>query len=172
MRTLLRPLAGLFMMGALCTMTSALADGLAKPTGPVVLTISGKLTKTNTDKQTAVFDMAMLKSIGMKTVQTSTTWTKGKPKFEGPLARDVLKAVGATGSKTIAIALNDYKVEIPTADFTKYDVILAITMDGKTMSRREKGPLWIIYPRDQFPELVTPEADAKFLWQLKGLDVK
>ena len=79
--------------------------------------------------------------------------------------------VGAKGTTVTAIALNDYKVDIPMADFTQYNVILAMTVDDKPMSRREKGPLWIIYPRDDHPDLKTPEMDSRFLWQLKTLEV-
>ncbi|MCB6184483.1 molybdopterin-dependent oxidoreductase [Leeia sp. TBRC 13508] len=172
MQGLLNRWLGVGVVAISLAVSTAYAEDLPAPKGPVVLTITGNLTKSNKDAHTAQFDMEMLKKIGMKKVQTSTTWTKGKPTFEGPLARDILKLVGATGAKVNAIAINDYKVEIPTADFTKYDVIIAATMDGKAMSRRDKGPLWVIYPRDQHPELVSPEADSKFLWQLKALDVK
>lgn len=52
-------------------------------------------------------------------------------------------------------------------------MILARTMNGKVLDNNNYGPLWIMYPRDQFPdELKTPISEAKFAWQIIGLTVK
>jgi hypothetical protein len=69
--------------------------------------------------------------------------------------RDLLKKVGASGTEITAVALNDYKVKIPIADFDKVNVILAYRRDGKAMPVRDKGPLWIMYPFDENPSLKT-----------------
>ena len=50
-------------------------------------------------------------------------------------------------------AANDYFVDIPTSDFRDYDAILAMEADGETLSRREKGPLWLMYPISDHAEL-------------------
>jgi len=162
-------LVSVFLLALLPGMSSGAP--LGQPKGEIMLTVTGNITNTNTPEKTAAFDAAMLKAIGIKEIKTSTTWTAGTPSFKGPLARAILALVGAKGTTVTAIALNDYKVDIPMADFTHYDVILAMTVDDKPMSRREKGPLWIIYPRDDHPDLKTPEMDSRFLWQLKTLEV-
>ena len=51
------------------------------------------------------------------------------------------------------IAANDYFVDIPTQDFRDYDAILAMEADGKQLSRRDKGPLWLMYPISDHAEL-------------------
>lgn len=87
--------------------------------------------------------------------------------------RDVLKAVGATAATTVmAKALNDYQVEIPVADFQRYDVILASSMDGKVLTARDKGPLWIVYPRDKHGELADERIDQRWVWQLNRLELR
>lgn len=56
---------------------SAYAEKLPAPTGKPVLTISGKIGNTNVGDK-AVFDLAMLEKLGMKTVETTTPRTPGR----------------------------------------------------------------------------------------------
>ena len=58
------------------------------------------------------------------------------------------------------------------ADFQRYPVILAYRMNGELLKVREKGPLWIIYPQDEFPALKNKETQAKWVWQVKELRVR
>ena len=146
------------------------ADALPKPTGQVILTMTGQISRTNAPGR-AEFDRAMLEALDMKTIATVNNWLSGKHEYAGPTGKALLDAVGAAGSSMTAVAINDYKVEIPIADFEKYPVILAMKLDGEYMTVRNKGPLWVIYPHDDFPELRTRANDAKWIWQLKSIDV-
>jgi len=143
---------------------------LARPAGPVILTVTGDIAVTNAPGR-AEFDRAMLEALGMKTIHTSTSWTTGKHEFAGPPGKAVMAAVGAKGGVLSFVAVNDYKVQIPASDFEHYPAILALKMDGEYMTVRTKGPLWVIYPRDDYPELVTKANDAKWIWQVKSIDV-
>ncbi len=147
------------------------AQSLPAPTGTPVLEMSGNITNT-VDGKVARFDMAALEAIGKKVVRTSTKWTEGQITFEGVLMRDLLKTVGASGTDIVAVALNDYKVKIPIADFEKFDVILAYRRDGRSMPVRDKGPLWIMYPFDDNPALKTDLYFARCAWQLKAIEVR
>ncbi len=153
---------------------SLLAPGvqaLEKPAAPVVLTISGQVSATNEGKA-AVFSMDMLGKLPQRTVSTKSPWYPAGAQFTGPLLRDVLAAAGAKGTKIVAIALNDYKTEIPFDDTTKHDVILARLMNGKPMPVREKGPLFIVYPLDSKPELQSEMYYNRSAWQLSRLIVQ
>jgi hypothetical protein len=149
----------------------ALAAALSKPEGRPILEISGIIATTNAGDK-AQFDLAMLEKMPPAKLTTSTAWTEGAPVFEGVLMRDLLAAVGAKGDTVTAVALNDYKIDIPMADFQKYPVVLAYRMDGQVLKVREKGPLWIVYPQDDFAELKNKQTQAKWLWQLKELRIK
>ncbi len=144
---------------------------LPSPSGTPILQISGQVENTNRSGS-AAFDMAMLRNVGVSRLRTSTPWTQGRPEFEGVLVSDLLKAVGAKGRKVIAVALNDYRVEIPLTDFTRYPVLLAYQMDGKRLKIRDKGPLWIIYPRDDYAELDSKPIQARWVWQVKELRIQ
>nr|WP_315183665.1 molybdopterin-dependent oxidoreductase [uncultured Albidiferax sp.] len=150
---------------------SAAALALDKPAGKVVLTISGTVGQANSGTS-AVFDMAMLEKLPQKTFTTQTPWYPKPVTFTGPLLRDVLAAAGAKGSKIVAVALNDYKTEIPFDDATKFDPIVAHLLDSKPMSIREKGPLFIVYPFDTSADLRTEMYYNRSAWQLSSLRVQ
>ncbi|MDN6180079.1 MAG: molybdopterin-dependent oxidoreductase [Halomonas subglaciescola] len=102
---------------------------------------------------------------------TSTVVTDGQHTFSGFLMRDLLEQVESQGNFVTAVALNDYAVDIPVSDFYHFDVIVAYSMDGKLLNRSGKGPLWIVYPRDDHEELQDIRYDYRWVWQLYQLDV-
>jgi hypothetical protein len=92
---------------------------------------------------------------------------------KGPLLRDLIAASGATGQTITAIAADEYKADIPVSDTTSYDVIVAVSMDGKPLTVDENGPARILYPVLDNPKLKDDEAvAARAVFQLKELDVK
>lgn len=147
------------------------AADLAKPSGEVVLTVSGAIANTNGDNK-AAFDLAMLKALPVTTFKTKTTWTEGEKSFTGVSMQALLAAVGSTGSVAKSIALNDYGVNIPVTDAVVDGPIVAYFMDDQPMSVRDKGPLWIVYPFDAKPEYRTEETYAKSIWQLSRIELK
>lgn len=144
---------------------------LERPEGAVVLTVTGKLTRKNTPNG-AEFDMAMLQRLGTTTLQTSTPWTEGESEFHGVLVRDLLAHVGAQGSMVKALALNDYNFDIHIDDFHRFPVILASEVDGRALTARDKGPLWIVYPLDDFSGREKQAIELRMVWQLIELQVR
>lgn len=67
-------------------------------------------------------------------------------------------------------AANDYYVEIPVSDFRDYDVILAMQADGVPLARREKGPLWLMYPISDHEELADPLYIHRLIWQVEKVE--
>ncbi len=144
---------------------------LDAPQGKVVLTVSGAIGSRNAEGR-ADFDMAMLAALPQFSFTTRTPWYKAPKKFTGPLLRDVLAAVGASGQMLTAVAINDYKVEIPAEDAQKFSVVLARLMDDQPMPLRDKGPLFIIYPFDSSADLRSERYYGRSAWQLRNLLVK
>ena len=56
-------------------------------------------------------------------------------------------------------------------DFERYPVLFALRMNGQDLST-DRGPIWIVYPRDDFPELKNETADTRWIWQLSKLTVE
>lgn len=103
---------------------------------------------------------------------TTTSVTDGPQTFEGFLIHELLQALDADGDVVVAHALNDYQIEIPISDFERFDVIGALSMGGVPLSPRDKGPIWIVYPRDDHPELQDIRYDTRWVWQLVSLHVQ
>jgi hypothetical protein len=144
---------------------------LAHPQGTVILTITGRIGRTNAPGR-AELDVAALERLGARTLQTSTPWTDGQPIFKGVLGRDLLDLVEANGRTVRAIALNDYVYDIPISDFENYPVLLAYEMNGRPLKARDKGPIWIVFPLDQFEELRDRLTERKMVWQLTQLRIE
>lgn len=136
-----------------------------------VLSVSGNIEAVD-GTGVATFDRDDLSRFSQHTIRTSTTWTEGVHEFRGVLLCDVLDAVGATGSVVEARAMNDYYVEIPAEDCRTYPVLLALEQDGAPLTLRDRGPIWIVYPRDDFSELNDSLIDARWVWQLRELIVR
>ena len=162
-RTLLR----LASLPWLAPAAQAAAD---QPKGPVVLSVSGKPGESARGKP-ALFDMAMLERLPQTSFSTPTPWYAQPRKFTGPLLREVLAVAGARGSLVRAVALNDYRVDIPFDDVQRYEVLLARLLDDKPMPVRDRGPLFIIYPFHQHASLRNPLYFSRCAWQLKAIEV-
>lgn len=147
-----------------------LAD-LPVPDGEVILEVHGEISNTNADG-VAQYDRAMLLALPHAHIETSTSVTDGVHAFDGFLLRDLLEHVGALGSSVVVTALNNYVIDFPIKEFDDYDIILAYAMDGKQLQTSDKGPLWIVYPRDDHPELQDIRYDYRWVWQVIRLDIQ
>lgn len=125
------------------------------------------------DRPAFSFTEEELRALPQVKVATATEFTDGVVEFVGPLARDVLAAADV-GQVEMArlVAANDYSVEVPVTDFQNYDVILALEANGKKLSRRDKGPIWLIYPLDDHAELQDPTYTIRLVWQLTTVELR
>jgi hypothetical protein len=150
---------------------AAPALALEAPKERPILTVSGKIGVKNAG-ETARFDMKMIEALPQHSFTTRTPWFDKPVKFTGPLLSDVMAAVKASGTSISAVAINDYKINIPMTDITKHKVIMARLLDDQPMAVRDKGPLFVVYPFDSSAELRTSVYYERSIWQLKALDVQ
>ncbi len=135
----------------------------------------GGLFVVNGSAAAVLLDAQKLAQLPQHTTHTATPWTDGITRFEGPLAIDALKAAGVTLDKGMTVqaeALNGYVIDIPAEDFLRWPVILAFMADGKPLTRRDKGPLWIVYPRNSDKVLQDIKYDHRWAWQLKQITIE
>lgn len=159
------------MLLSLMVSSQVWAGELPKPTGKVLLTLSGNIENTNEDGK-AVFDVASLEKLGMVTFQTISPWYNGRTTFTGISLQKLMDYVGAKGSLVKVTALNDYTTEIPLSDFKKYNVILAMKVNGEYMRIRDKGPLFVVYPYDSMPELNNQIFYSRSAWQVSRMSIE
>jgi hypothetical protein len=146
------------------------SEPLPKPEGPVLLTILGAIEQTNAPGR-AQFDRAMLEALGKSSLRTRSMWADDAQHFEGVPLRTVLDRVGANGKNLRAKALNAYEVTIPVSDL-QYEPLIAMQVDGKVLTLRDKGPLWVVYPRDDHEVLQDLRYDSRWIWNLNQLQVE
>lgn len=146
----------------------ALADPLPKPTGPVVLQITGAISETNNGAW-ADFDLAMLHALQSTEFTTNTIWTDGLQRFAGVELGTILDRIGAEGSLITAKAINDYIIDIPIEDAEPGFALIAYQRNGAPMSVRDKGPLWVVYNYDQSPDFRSEVFFSRSVWQLDRL---
>jgi hypothetical protein len=152
----------------LTSVPAALSEALAKPTGDVVLTVAGQIGKENASGQ-ADFDLEMLEAMPAVKFRTSTPWTEEAVEFEGVLIDTIMKAVDAKGKTIKAAALNDYIADVGVDLVVSAGAILAYRINGAEIAVRDKGPLWIMFPFDQNPELKTETIYSQSVWQLRTM---
>lgn len=132
-----------------------------------VLTLSNPATGV-----TMALSEADLKALPQAVIHTDNEFVDAMTTFEGPLARDVLALLGTDAETVVLTAVNDYAVEVPMADFKSYDVVFAMSADGVPFSRRDKGPIWVVYPMSDHAELQDPVFNARLIWQLVKVETK
>ena len=119
------------------------------------------------------FSEADLLRLPQVTIMTRTEFTDGIVEFVGPLARAALEFI-ELGDATIVhlVAANDYAFDIPVSYLFEYDVILAMQANGVRLSIRDKGPIWLMYPLDDFEELQDPRYNHRLVWQLTTMELR
>ncbi|APE45905.1 hypothetical protein BOO69_20295 (plasmid) [Sulfitobacter alexandrii] len=130
------------------------------------------LSVTNSDV-TTTYTLEELLEMPQTTVVTRNDYVDGPTTFRGPSLRSILTETEIPRDATLhMVALNDFMAELPAEDAFAYDVILAVLRDGEKMSVRDKGPIWVIYPMDDDPELTDDLYNGRLIWQLKSISAK
>ncbi len=156
---------------AMAGLGSAMAQTLERPSQRVVLTIGGHIGVRNADG-VAAFDLAMIRALPQVSFTTPTPWDHAPLKFTGPLLRDVLALVRPGGKNLKAVAINDYRIDIPLQDVMRYDVVLAHSINDQPLTVRTKGPLFVVYPFHRHPELQHNTYYERSIWQLKAIEIE
>lgn len=171
MRRIMQVIIGIAAGLMLPLTTAALAEGAMEyPSGRVILTVSGTIDKTNVD-DTAQFDLEMLRALPATSISTSTIWTDGVLMFTGVPLAVLLDTLGSSGNTLRASAINDYTIEFTRVSIESAAPILAYEMNGTPMHRRDKGPIWIIYPFDSEEKYRTSEVYSQSVWQLDRIEI-
>ncbi|MBX2825297.1 MAG: oxidoreductase [Gammaproteobacteria bacterium] len=167
----------LVVLVSFCTASQA-AD-LDQPTGDILLTIFGEIGNSNSTQRldgkelrAAVFDLAMLETLPSVSISTHTPWTEGVTEFTGVRMDVLMQHVDADYSDITMSALDDYTVDMTELEFADYPIVLAYKVNGNYLSVRELGPLWVMYPFDDYPELDTSINKARCVWQLTSILVR
>jgi hypothetical protein len=103
--------------------------------------------------------------------RTSTIWTEGLQTFRGVWLSDLIAYLKITEGNLDFSALNEYLIEIPMEDIVPGGPLVAYEWNGKRMSARDKGPLWVVFPYDADAKFQTETVYAQSIWQLDRIEV-
>ena len=182
-----RLLLGLATAVAL-TLPPVFATAQSKPSGPVLLTVTGAVQNANrgaydpaTDKffgynevefsQATQFDYDALTALDM--VKIKADFPKGGMvhEYEGPLLADVLGAAGATGSIVTIQALDGYAVELDAKTAIEQGAVVALKRDGAPLSIGGFGPTHVVFPRAERADLAEMP-DDNWIWSIFHIQVE
>jgi hypothetical protein len=159
-----------------------------KPKGPAVLTLAGKIDRTNRGgydegqdlffkyhgksfAQALELDHAMLEGLGLR---RATLVYAGWPKpitVEGPVLQDVLAAAGAQPGRIRITALDGFTTEMAWSDLARETWIVALKADGKPLGIGQRGPCWVVYARgDGKP--ATAEDETRWPWAAFFIEIE
>lgn len=163
MKLVLLAVISLFSLGVL--------GDLAPPAGEVILEVSGNIRFTNGD-DVAEFDREMINAIKVRTIQTNNHVVEEVVPYRGPILSEIIKSVGGKGSVVRVYALDDYVAELRWVDIEKYQVILATHENGKQLTIADKGPLFVVFPFSDYPELQQDAFYNQSVWQVKAIEIE
>ena len=144
-------------------MTAAMANPIISITAPSKEGSSVRLELSEAD----------LRSYDAATFTTINPYVEVPTEFTGALLRDLLADFDLSDATSLRLrAINDYAVSMPVDDIEKYDVIVAYLSEGEPMSVRDKGPLWVMYPISDNPELDDPSVHSRLIWQLVAIEAE
>jgi hypothetical protein len=146
------------------------AAPLSPPEGEVLLKVTGNIEHPNVGDELHL-DRDQLMSLSPREIETSTPWTEGVGRFEGPLFRAVLETAGVDSERVRVRSLNEYEIEIPLTDLHDYDVILAVQRDGEPIAVRDLGPVFVLYPFDDHSELLNETIRHRSVWHVGTVHV-
>ncbi|WP_412562391.1 molybdopterin-dependent oxidoreductase [Thalassobius sp. MITS945101] len=150
----------------------AAALALACVAAPMTPALANAVLKVTPAAEARVveLDLDTLRRMPSETITTTTIWTEGEIAFTGVSLKTLVLEMGLTTAEMSFVALNDYAVTIPLSDAVENGPIIAYEMDGKPMSVRDKGPLWVIYPFDSNPEYQAEKYYSRSIWQLHRVE--
>ena len=130
-----------------------------------------QVTASSSQPDTVTLSLKALDALEQAVFTTTTIWTDGETRFSGVPLKALLAHLGAQGRSVEMVALNDYAVTMPIAELEDGAPIVATRMNGETMSVRDKGPYWVVFPYDSNPKYSTETTYSRSIWQLNRLKV-
>ena len=146
-------------------------DAIPAPTGPVIVTVTGKIGTTNQDKA-IVMDRATIESVGQVEYKVTDPFENKPFVYRGVLVSDLLGLWKvADDAKSLKFtALDDYQINVSLTEIRKYPVLFALQRDGQDLPAT-RAPAMLVYPYDNFT------FDQKiynnyWAWQIKTIEVQ
>ncbi len=124
------------------------------------------------DKREITLDEAALAALPQVEFETATPWTLGTHRYRGPTLKSVLAAQQVDSASAIDVAaLNGYQQRVDLSLFAKVPLTLVRYQDDKPLTRRNKGPLWLLVPLSAHPGMDVSAIHNNMVWQVIRIEV-
>ncbi len=124
------------------------------------------------DKREITLDEAALAALPQVEFETATPWTLGTHRYRGPTLKSVLAAQQVDNASAIDVAaLNGYQQRVDLSLFAKVPLTLVRYQDDKPLTRRNKGPLWLLVPLSAHPDMDVSAIHNNMVWQVIRIEV-
>ena len=156
------------IVAAIFVLASMMTACAQEPLGDPLITVSGKLGKTNSG-DTFVVDQAFFDAYSTE-VTMNDPWMGDGIAYRGVLIRDLLDAmkVPADATTFTVTATDGMSRDIAIADAKQWDIMLARWADGEELVEDTGGPVKIVFPT----EAGEAYPDEEWMWWLVSAEVK
>ncbi|YCO01203.1 putative pterin-binding protein [Vibrio sp. VNB-15] len=125
------------------------------------------------EKSNVVVALKDLESLPQTTYITELPWLASPAEFDGVKLSTLLHhAFGEVPEHVEVRALNDYYADISRDDILRYQPIVAYKQNHQYIKVRNKGPYWLIYSMDEYPEIDVAQYHSQMVWQINRISVK
>ncbi|MCC0028935.1 MAG: molybdopterin-dependent oxidoreductase [Brucellaceae bacterium] len=97
--------------------------------------------------------------------------TETRSQVRGPRFDALLDHFGVDGEMVRVSGIDKYAADLPLDELKRYPVLLAYEINGKRLTLRSKGPVWVVYPFDDHPEIEDQLREARSVWQVGEVEV-
>lgn len=185
-----RLMSGIVMAAAawLASLGAGAAADAPRPTGPVILTVAGKIAHANRGPLDPVrdgffnhhdisfaralqLDRAMLAKLAQGTVRARPHKFERPVTFTGPLLAEILKLAGAAPKTIRLMALDGYAVELGAEALAARTWVLALAADGRPLALGGLGPAWLMHAPAAGVEVSEAEGQ-RWVWSVFYIEVE
>lgn len=153
------------VLSLVCLTVSGLTGPVVADDEPVLLTLELTTADDGPSDMVTLTRSDLLALPGVS-FTTRTNWTTGPVAFTGVALDTLLERFEVSEGEIELIAINEYSVILPVDDPTNDGAMLAYLMNGKPMTPRDKGPLWMVYNYDADRKYRTETVFSRSIWQL------
>ncbi|EAQ01078.1 hypothetical protein OB2597_03534 [Pseudooceanicola batsensis HTCC2597] len=156
-----------FAIAVILSIWSAMAladEGLPPVHGDPLLTVT-------VPDRTMMLDAEGIRALPADEFTTTTIWTEGPQTFRGLRVTDLLDRLGVREGTLELTAANGYRILIPVEKFRPDGALIAYERNGRPMTLRDKGPLWMVYPYDADPAFRNEVTYVNSIWQLDRIAI-
>lgn len=147
-------------------------DAIPPPTGGVILVITGHQGVTNVGQELQL-DMQTIERMGLVRYSVFDPYLRKDTVYTGVLLStlaDILN-IDPAGAFYLS-AIDDYHSTITIEQIQRWPILMATRQNGKYMDLGHGGPLRIIFPYDNYPELDHFLLHDLWIWNINTIEIE